>query len=216
MQDDTHRREATASFFLVEALRLSESQRPEGRNTSGLMLAGGAALFLHDQEIFRRFETVWDETPKADYGRGQSLQSMTDRHVKDCREMNRAQLIEYLREMAPERVLPCLEGPHAVARALAQARTALDIEEIGCTLAALGNYDLAREVAGHKQLEDFRTRSILWVIEAERLRDGVPLEAIDLSVLGLTEQGIGPWYASYIALCVLQRLPYNGYPYPDW
>ncbi len=129
--------------------------------------------------------------------------------------MSAEEFSAYLPRLAQERVALCRRRDLTPGEVLETAKTPLDIEEIGCTYAALGRFDSAAEVARREGLEPSRRDGILWTREVENLRRG-DLETPDLEILGLREGTADPWRAGYVALCALGRLPYLGYPYPDW
>lgn len=210
-------REDFASRFLAEALRFLKSQKPSERNPSGMVIAGIAAFLLSDKTLFREFEQIWDNTPIKDYRAGKQFEEAVTNssYLKDNKVMSKEEFREYLQKIALERLEICLNTNTTLEDVLQIANSQLDIEEFGCTFAVLGNYEMAQKVANSTELEKFRQDGILWTIEAEKLREG-NFANPDLSNLGLQDSGVDPWKAGYVALCALGRLPYMGYPYPDW
>lgn len=107
----------------------------------------------------------------------------------------------------------CLEGRFQEARAL--AGSGVRLEEVGDTLAVLGEFDAARSVASDPALEPFRQRGVLFVLVIELFRRGHVEEAGAL-LAELESAGLGAWERVHLALGFAGREPWGGYPYPDW
>ena len=217
IEDLQNTREDFASRFLTEAVRFLESQSPSERNTSGIVIAGRAAWFLPDKSLLHELEEIWNNTPRKDHHANRQFSEIVVRepYLSHCKILSQEEFAEYLQELAPERYSLCSNSSLAIEDVLQTAKSPLDIEEIGCTYAVLGKYELALETANQAALEKFRQDTIRWTVEVEKLRRG-DFTNPDLSVLGLQNWGAGPWQAGHVALCILGRLPYMGYPYPDW
>jgi hypothetical protein len=107
----------------------------------------------------------------------------------------------------------CLEGRFQEARAL--ARSGVRLEEVGDTLAVLGEFDAARSVASDPALEAFRQRGVRFVLVIELFRRGRVDEAGAL-LAELDSAGLGAWERVHLAFGFAGREPWGGYPYPDW
>jgi hypothetical protein len=89
------------------------------------------------------------------------------------------------------------------------------LEEVGDTLAVLGEFDEALSIARDPALDKFRQRGVLFVLVIELFRRGRVEEAG--AILGeLESQGLGPWERIHLTLGFAGREPWGGYPYPDW
>jgi hypothetical protein len=106
----------------------------------------------------------------------------------------------------------CLEGRVQEARSKASG---VKLEEVGATLAVLGDFDGALSVARDPLLERFRQRGVLLVLVIEFFRRD-RIEPCDAILSELEASGLGPWDRIFLALGFAGREPWGGYPYPDW
>jgi hypothetical protein len=130
---------------------------------------------------------------------------------------------QYLEEELVGRIRSCaatekhfalrLEGRFQKACAL--AGSGVRLEEVGDTLAVLGEFDAARSVACDPALEPFRQRGVMFVLVIELFRFGHVEEAGAL-LAELESAGLGAWERVHLALGFAGREPWRGYPYPDW
>ena len=107
----------------------------------------------------------------------------------------------------------CLEGQFQEARSV--AGSGVRLEEVGAALAVLGEFDAARSVASDPALEAFRQRGVRFVLVIELFRRG----RVDEAGLLLAEfefTGLGAWERVHLALGFAGRVPWGGYPFPDW
>lgn len=107
----------------------------------------------------------------------------------------------------------CLEGN--VARAFAIAKTELQLEEVCETLAILGDFDAALNVARAPTFPDSRRRGVLVVIAIELFRRG-RIEEFEKILAILEKPRLGVSEYAYLALGLSGRVPWGGYPYPDY
>jgi hypothetical protein len=107
----------------------------------------------------------------------------------------------------------CLEGRFQEARAL--AGSGIRLEEVGDTLAVLGEFDVARSIASDPALEPFRQQGVRFVLLIELYRRG-RLEEAGTLLAEVESSGLGTWGRVHLALGVGGREPWGGYPYPDW
>lgn len=125
-------------------------------------------------------------------------------------------MIAYLKKSASgsdEHLALCLEGRFAEARAL--AGSGRQLEEVGSTLAVLGEFEIAGSVACDPALEAFRQKGVRLVLVMELFRRKRTEEATDL--LGeLEAEGLSAWDRILLATAFADRVPWIGYPYPDW
>lgn len=107
----------------------------------------------------------------------------------------------------------CLKGRWQEARA--SAKEGVRLEEVGDTLAVLGQFDEALEISRDGALERFRQSGVLLVIAIELFRRGRLSESqAILDELGSSRFDAG--IRVHLALAFAGREPWGGYPYPDW
>lgn len=104
----------------------------------------------------------------------------------------------------------CLEGRFAEARSIAVAGVSL--EEVGVTLAVLGEFEEALDVARDEKLAPFRQRNVHFVTAIELFRRGQK----DRSASLLAEMDLSSSSRIHLALAYAGREPWIPYPYPDW
>ncbi len=107
----------------------------------------------------------------------------------------------------------CLQGRFEEARS--KAVSGIRLEEVGDTLAVLGDFDGAMSVAREPLLEPFRQRGVLLVLAIEFFRRG-QFERSEVVLAELESSGLGPSERIHLALGFVGREPWGGYPYPDW
>jgi hypothetical protein len=136
---------------------------------------------------------------------------LEDRHPP-CREH---ELIGRIRSCAvtEQHLALCLEGRFPEARAFAGA--GLRLEEVGETLAVMGEFDMAQSVASDSALEPFRQRGVRFVLVIELFRRGRVEEAF-AQLAELEASGLGVWERIHLTLGFAGREPWGGYPFPDW
>jgi len=106
----------------------------------------------------------------------------------------------------------CLEGKAQEAQSNSAGLT---LEEVGATLAVLGDLDSALRVARDPRLEPFRQRGVLLVLVIETFRRG-QVDTCEALLTELESSGAGAWDRVSLALGFAGREPWRGYPYPDW
>jgi hypothetical protein len=110
-------------------------------------------------------------------------------------------------------IVACLEGRYE--DAVSQTHKELDLEEVGATLAIMGEFEWALRVAGDEKLPAFRQRGVLMVLVIEMFRYG-RLDQFQEIFAEFEASGIGPDMCTWLARGFMGRLPWVGYPYPDW
>jgi hypothetical protein len=138
------------------------------------------------------------------------LAELEERHPPYCAD----RIVERIRSCAKtqKHLALCLDGRFDEARALAGG---VELEEVGDTLAVLGEWDVARSIASDPALEAFRQRGIQLVLVVELFRRRRVEEAGALLV-ELESAGLGAWDRVHLALGLGGLEPWLGYPYPDW
>ena len=136
----------------------------------------------------------------------------SERHHPPYRE---DELVDRIRSCAAteKHFALCLDGQFHEARAVAVSGVRL--EEVGDTLAVLGEFEAARSVAGDPALEPWRQQGVRLVLLIELFRRGRVDEAGAL-LAELESTGLGAWGRVHLALGFAGREPWAGYPYPDW
>ena len=112
-----------------------------------------------------------------------------------------------------EHLALCLEGRFQEARS--NAGSGVRLEEVGDTLAVLGEFSEALSVARDPALNDVRQRGVLFVLLIELFRRG-RIEESEAILAELKAAGLGAWERIHLALGFTGREPWRGYPYPDW
>jgi hypothetical protein len=107
----------------------------------------------------------------------------------------------------------CLEG--RIQEARSRAKSGVRLEEVGDTLAVLGEFDAALSVARDPGLDDFRQRGVFMVLVIELYRRG-HVEKAGAILAELESAGLGAWERIHLALGLAGREPWGGYPHPDW
>jgi hypothetical protein len=127
----------------------------------------------------------------------------------------REKALEQIRSFAEanEYIAVCLQGRIRDART--KAAPGLRLEEVGDTLAVLGEFDAALTVARDPALENFRRRGVLLVLVIELYRSN-RVEESQAVLAELEPVPLGPWERIFLALGYAGREPWCGYPYPDW
>jgi hypothetical protein len=124
-------------------------------------------------------------------------------------------VIEEIRafSISEKHIACCLEGRFEEARL--EANSGFKLEMVGSTLAVLGEFVAALEVANAVNLEPFRQQGIRFVIVLEKFRRGCFVEANSM-LAESNRRELGPDARAQIALAICGRVPWIGYPYPDW
>jgi len=93
------------------------------------------------------------------------------------------------------------------------AKSDLDLEEVGEAQAMLGRIDAAYKTAA--RLPPYRRHLVLLVACIEASRQGKTKQSDEL-LAELRTIGMGAWNLLAVALGLGARMPWDGYPFPDW
>lgn len=187
--------------------------------------AGGIAGLLDRPDLVSRLETVMSHLTVEDVFR--AAITNLDEHEREVRatrlfrfespeeisrqhpECDDASIIDRMKAQADVHVLMCLKGD--VHGATETATSKLALEDIGCTLAAMGQFERATAFIDSQAVEDTSRAAVRHVILLEKCRRGHAgiVEVIQLANL----QGEG---RLRVVLALAGRLPWVGYPYSDW
>lgn len=224
MQPDAHALRLARGLLETSAIEL-EKQADAGRyNTMSIRALAQAATVLRMMDVADRAirllqmapdEAFWGgmitnlELPKTVPDRLRTVDP-PDKLEKYYPLFNQTDMLKRIQSYAEteEHLALCLTGHIQEARSMAQSGRLL--QEVGDTLAILGEFDAALSVARDPALDRFRQNGVLYIVMIELFRRGrfKEAEAI-LSDLGAGE-GI------QLALGIAGREPWAGYPYPDW
>jgi hypothetical protein len=206
---------------------LEQEDSPYRRNVTCLRALAGAATLLDEHEIADRALRRLRGIPDAAFWRGSlmnfdppSVVPESFRAVPSMAELEEAHppyrddaILGRIRAYAASapHIALCLSG--GVQEARAAAGTELALAEVGATLAVLGEFDAARNVARDAALPAERRSGVALALAIERFRRGKE----DAEVLNeLEAASIDPWERIILALGFAGREPWAGYPYPDW
>lgn len=203
-----------------------ERDASEGRyNTLCIRALGSTAKVLEQNEVADRAARLLRAAPDGAFWAGVITnmelpatvsERMRTLELEDLHPQYREEeLLGCIRSCAAteKHIALCLEGQFQKACAL--AGSGIRLEEVGDTLAVLGEFEAARSVARDPALEPFRQRSVLFVLVIELHRLGRVEEAGAL-LAELESAGLGAWERVHLALGFAGREPWRGYPYPDW
>jgi hypothetical protein len=207
-----------------------ERDAARGRyNTSCLRALAGAASVLRQDDIADRALRLLRAAPDAAFWAGMITNIHLPKTVPE--KLRTADPPEKLEEQYPlyraeevverirsyaraeEHFALCLAGRFEEARS--RAGSGVRLEEVGDTLAVLGEFDAALSIARDPGLEDFRRRGVLFILVIELFRHGRTSESAAL-LAELESSGLGAWERIQLSLGVAGREPWGGYPYPDW
>jgi hypothetical protein len=127
----------------------------------------------------------------------------------------RDNILEQIQSFAKtdEHIALCLDNrPHEACEKAASGRM---LEEVGVTLAVLGEFDAAMIVARNSVLDDSRKNRVLFVLALELFRSG-RIEEFQAISTELGSEDFNAWWRIHLALGIAGREPWGDYPYPDW
>jgi hypothetical protein len=107
----------------------------------------------------------------------------------------------------------CLQGKHQ--EACNHAKSGLKLEEVGVTLAVLGEFAAAQSIADDPALENVRRGGVRYVLRIEWFRHG-HLDEIRDWLAEHESKNLDASAHAQLALALGGREPWSGYPYPDW
>jgi hypothetical protein len=205
-----------------------ESDAEEGRyNTLCIRAFASAAAVLQQQDVVDRAIRLLGAAPDKSFWAGTISNFALPKTVpeglrtidapKKLEEQHpcyrEEEIVGRIRSLPEERFALCLEGRFQDARS--KAGQSLWLEEVGDTLAVLGKFDTALSVARDPALEDFRQKGVLLVLAIELFRHR-RMEESEAILAELESSGLSAWERIQLALGFAGRVPWDGYPYPDW
>lgn len=216
--------------YLLEAgIAQLERETAEGRyNTLCLRALARAATLLSQKQIVDRALTLLRAAPNDAFCSGvitnidlpkavEKLRTIESQEKleESYRSFNEKEVVDSMRAYAntENHLALCFVGHFQEARS--KARSGVRLEEVGDTLAVLGEFDAALEVARDPALERFRQNGILLVLAIELFRRG-RIEQSESILEELESMGLDAWVRVHLALGFAGREPWSGYPYPDY
>jgi hypothetical protein len=215
---------------LYASLRELEKEAEEGRyHTSCLRYFGGVCALLKQRDLVERAlsllhgapdsaflaEIVTNaELPKSVPERLRAiddLATLEEQHPPFVEQRIKDRISSYAK--AEEHFALCIQGKIQEARSTAPE--GIRLEEIGLTLAFLGQFDEAFSIVRYDHLEAFRQRCVRLVLAVEFFRRGYTSECEEL-LNELEASGSDAWEHISLALAFSGREPWADYPYPDW
>jgi hypothetical protein len=186
--------------------------------------AGGIAGLLGRHDLVQRLEAVIAgltakdllkgaitnfELSTADAARPVELAS-PEAIARDHPRCDDHAIAELMKAYGGPHVRACLDGD--VDRATLVAKTALELEDIACTLAAMGQFDRATSFIDTAALGErvSARKHVRWVILLEQCRRGHPGFPV-----AIQEASLQGGHAEII-LALAGRLPWQGYPFCDY
>jgi len=223
-------RENLAASHLESALHELESDARKGRyNIFCIRDLGNVAQAVGQNSLAKRAGLLLRDAPDEAFWAGaitnfpipamapERLRSLAtaEELTKLYPPFREEQTIQYIRSLAAnERHIEiCLEGRFHEARQI--AGSGLKLEEVGSSLAVIGEFEAVRGIASDPALEPFRRRGVQLVLVIELFRRGLSDDAM-LILAELERAGVGPWDRIHLATGIAGRLPWDGYPFPDW
>lgn len=218
-----------AKHQLAASIYELESEAAGGRyNTFCIRSLANAAVILGQQDIAGRAlhllgaapdDAFWAgaitnfDLPKTVPARLRTTEpsdELAKQHPAYCEETIVGRIRSYANH--EEHFALCLSGEIQKARSKAKG---LQLQEVGATLAVLGDFDSALSVARDPALELFRQHGVLLVLVVEFFRRARFADANKI-LAELQAVGLGASDRVILALGLAGREPWGGYPYPDW
>jgi hypothetical protein len=191
--------------------------------------AGGAAMLLDHLDLADRAQRLLRAVPDEAFSSGaitnirfpaaapdrvrsiEAIETLESSHPR----VSHADLMAGVRRCGEteEHVAMCLSGRTGEARA--GANSSLAVEEIGATLAVLGEFGAAADVVRSPALDVGHRKGLMIVLAIELVRR----DRIDAAKEIVSELAAGesdPWSDVHLALGLGGRTPWSGYPYPDF
>ena len=217
-----------AEFLLRESLDRLAAAAPKV-NYFSLRSVGGAATLLGFDSIAHECESILQTLPDASFTAGvvsnfplpkkapPALRKIatTDQLNSDHPPLTDESVAKYIRDCGNAQSHLKLASDRKYADAFAACKSELDTEETAASQAVLGDIDSALDSASSIVKPDFRADNIRFICTIELFRRKRWLDAHKLFDVIYPSQ-IGPDAAAQMALGANHRLPWLGYPFPDW
>ena len=186
---------------------------------SGLAIA---AMLLNEQEIYKHLFSLILNAP-AEFRWQESLfeREGIEKRFPPYQESEVIAMIRACGRSEPHLALSFERSyADAISIAASQAKDSERmLEEIASTQAILGDFEWAQDTIEHHVTSDFRQRGALLVLVIELLRRG-RFEQAKSMLHKLDSGNQDVWNRAsenvHIVLSLIGRLPWQGYPFPDW
>lgn len=224
-----HKDNLVASHLRAATEQLEKDARQGRYNTFCIRALGNAAHILGRFDFADRALSLLRTAPDPAFWAGaitnieipakvaEGMRSLAPRErLEDIYPPSRTEnVIQWIRSLSAseKHLASCLEGRFQEARTAADS--GLRLEEVANTLAIPGEFDAAWEIVNEPALEPFRRRGVQLVFVIELFRRGRSDKAT-LILAELDREGLGAWERIHLALGISGRLPWDGYPFPDW
>ncbi len=217
-----------ADFLLRNAVKRLTSVAPRV-NYSSLRSVGGASRLLGLDAYAESCESILQTLPDPSFTRSlvanfsvpkkpaqaQRKIAPMERLNSDHPRMTEGSVVQYLRDCGKSESHLRLAIERRYKHAFDACKSELDIEETACAQAVLGDIDVAIDSASNVVKPDFRSNNVRFICAIELFRRERWSDAHELFDL-IYPSRIGPDAAAQMALGANHRLPWVGYPLPDW
>jgi hypothetical protein len=230
VNDPTNPGRAAAREQLLAAVESLEAKSARGPvNTFSARALVAATLLLGEHDLAVRAESVVRAIPDSAFGSGMitnielpgdfaermrrvpTREELENRHPVYDRDAKLAAI--YRCAESSRHIQLCLEGNFEEAEAV--AGNGVMLEEVGDTLAVLGEFDRAYTIATESKLEEFRRSGVLFVMAIELFLAGELAWSGEL-LDEFAAKGMDEGSRVQLALGFAGREPWRVYPYPDW
>lgn len=198
-------------------------------NHFSLWSVGGAAALLSFDSLAQTCESILQSLPDENFTAGlisnfplpkkaaPALRRIPplERLESDHPPMTDESIARYIRKSGQSQEHLRLASDGLYSKAFSACQSDLDIEETAAAQAVLGDIDGALASAQSVVKPDFRADNVRFICTIELFRRECWSEADRLFRLMFPSQ-IGPDAAAQIALGANHRLPWLGFPFPDW
>lgn len=223
--NDSH---VLAEYLLRESLDRLGAAAPNV-NYFTLRSVGGASILLGFDAIAAECESILQTIPDASFVAGvisnfplpkkapPALHKIAtiDQLNSDHPPLTDESIVKYIHDCGNSQTHLKFAADRKYSDAFAACKSELDTEETAATQAVLGDIDSALDAASCVVQPDFRANSVRFICTIELFRRERWSEAQKLFDLIYPSQ-VGPDAAAQMALGANHRLPWLGYPFPDW
>lgn len=217
-----------ADYLLSDAVERLAAMGPKV-NIFSVRAVGGAAVLLGFDSLAERCESLLQAIPDGAFTAGMITNfalpkqappgmrqlSPIDRLALDHPPLTNGSVAQNVRDCGQGETHLRLAADRRYDEAFAACQTELDCEETAAAQAVLGDIDAALESAASRVKPSGRSDNVRFICTIERFRREQWDEADEL-LSKIYARQIGPWSAAQMALGANHRVPWIGYPFPDW
>lgn len=216
-----------ASAFLLGAVSQIESRQESNYFT--IRNVGGICKLIGYRDLASRCSEVLRQAPERDLFQGAITNIPRSTPIppmrreldeleileKDHPLCTDASLAEYVSNCGREQSSLRLAAIKKYEEAFAACKSELEFEEVALAQAVLGDIDAALNSAAKIVMVEMRRRNVQFVCTFELFRRKNFDAAQALLKLRILDS-LTPLGAAQFALGIYQRIPWLGYPFPDW